>query len=212
MIRTLIVEDQRLHREYLEREIGGMENIELLPSTTDAELAVTACERRKADLVIMDIYTGGRFDGIDAAERIRSFDRTVKIILVTSMLDADYLRRARKAGADSMWYKDAGSSSLAEVINGTLNGKQVFPDETPEVQIGAVSSKELTGTEVKVLRLIVEGYEYEEIGDRLAISLSTVKWHVSNILHKTGYANRTRLAVAVSQKNFIVPKIPDMDM
>ncbi len=210
MIRTLIVDDQRLHREYLEKEVGEIDNIELLPSITDAELAVTACERRNVDLVIMDIYTGGRFDGIDAAERIKQIDRSIKIILVTSMLDADYLRRARNAGADSMWYKDAGASSLSEIIDKTLKGERVFPDKTPEVQIGAVSSSELTGTEIKVLRLIVEGYEYEEIGDRLGVSLSTVKWHVSNILHKTGYANRTRLAVAVSQKNFIVPKIPEL--
>ncbi len=212
MIKVLVVEDQRIHREYMENLLLHSGRYELLQSVTAADIAVQLLKTMSVDLVLMDIVVNGSLDGIEAAREIKQRRPGIKIIIVTSMLDADYLRRARKAGADSMWYKDAGSSSLAEVINGTLNGKQVFPDETPEVQIGAVSSKELTGTEVKVLRLIVEGYEYEEIGDRLAISLSTVKWHVSNILHKTGYANRTRLAVAVSQKNFIVPKIPDMDM
>lgn len=209
MKRALIVEDQRLHREYMEKEVGMMEGIELLPSITDAELAVAACSRQKIDLLIMDIYTGGRFDGIDAAARIRENDRDIRIVLVTSMMDADYLKRAHKAGADSMWYKDAGASKLTDVISRTLAGEKIFPESTPAVKIGAASSDELTNAEVRVLRLVVEGYEYEEIAEKLGIGTNTVKWHVSNILHKTGFANRTRLAVAVSQKQFIVPKIPD---
>lgn len=209
MIRTLIVDDQRLHREYMEKELRSIENIELLPSITDAELAVTACESRRVDLVIMDIYTGGRYDGIEAAEKIKQINSNIKVILVTSMLDADYLKRARRTGADSMWYKDSDPSGLREIVVRTLSGEKVFPESTPTVQIGAVSSDELTNAEIRVLRYVVEGYEYDEIGEKLGIGLSTVKWHVSNILHKTGFSNRTRLAVAVSQKKFIVPRIPE---
>lgn len=209
MIKTLIVDDQRLHREYMEKELRSIENLELLQSITDAELAVAVCESRRVDLVIMDIYTGGRYDGIEAAEKIKQMNSSTRVILVTSMLDADYLKRARKTGADSMWYKDSGPSGLREVVTRTLAGEKVFPESTPAVRIGAVSSDELTNAEIRVLRYVVEGYEYDEIGEKLGIGLSTVKWHVSNILHKTGFSNRTRLAVAVSQKKFIVPRIPE---
>ena len=61
----------------------------------------------------------------------------------------------------------------------------------------------------EVLRLICDGLEYDEIADKLDIAERTVKYHVSNILSKTGYANRTRLAIAVTNKKFIVPNIPE---
>lgn len=207
--RILVVDDQRLHREYMENVVRECADWELALSLTDAETGIEACRALPVDMVLMDIYTGGRFDGIEAAARIRESNTSIRIVLVTSMLDADYLGRARKAGADSLWYKDASPDTLADVIRRTFAGANVFPETTPKVQIGAITSDQLTATEIRVLRLLVEGYEYDEIAKELFVSPSTVKWHVSNILHKTGYANRTRLAVAVSQKKFIVPRIPD---
>ena len=77
------------------------------------------------------------------------------------------------------------------------------------MKLGLADSTELTAKEIEVLRLICDGLEYDEIADRLDISERTVKYHVSNILSKTGYANRTRLAIAVTNKKFIVPNLPE---
>ena len=68
---------------------------------------------------------------------------------------------------------------------------------------------DLTVKEIEVLRLVCEGLEYSEIAEALGIAESTVKYHVSNILSKTGYANKTRLAIAVTAKKFIIPNLPE---
>ena len=91
------------------------------------------------------------------------------------------------------------------MINRTMDGESVFPDKTPSVQLGLADSSEFTNKEIEVLRFVCDGLEYSEIAERMNISVRTVKFHVSNILSKTGYANKTRLAIAVTNKNFIIP-------
>ena len=90
-----------------------------------------------------------------------------------------------------------------------MDGESVFPDKTPSVQLGLADSSEFTNKEIEVLRFVCDGLEYSEIADRMNISVRTVKYHVSNILSKTGYANKTRLAIAVTNKNFIIPSSPE---
>ena len=124
-----------------------------------------------------------------------------------AMLEA--ARRAKAAGVDSFWYKDISPEALIDVIDRTMAGEHLFPGETPKVQLGLVESTELTAKEIEVLRLICDGLEYDEIAGRLDVAERTVKYHVSNILSKTGYANRTRLAIAVTNKKFIVPNLPE---
>lgn len=80
-----------------------------------------------------------------------------------------------------------------------------FQIKTPSVQLGLADSSEFTNKEIEVLRFVCDGLEYSEIAERMNISVRTVKFHVSNILSKTGYANKTRLAIAVTNKNFIIP-------
>ena len=94
---------------------------------------------------------------------------------------------------------------MIDVINRTMDGESVFPDKTPSVQLGLADSSEFTNKEIEVLRFVCDGLEYSEIAERMNISVRTVKYHVSNILSKTGYANKTRLAIAVTNKNFIIP-------
>lgn len=79
----------------------------------------------------------------------------------------------------------------------------------PETRLGQVSSTQLTPREIEVLRLVCEGLEYEEIAAELGISSRTVKRFVSSLLEKTGYSNRTRLAIAVTKKNFILPHLEE---
>ena len=114
--------------------------------------------------------------------------------------------------------KNLGSSFIAlhglrhtalDVIEQTMAGEHIFPDKTPSVKLGLADSSELTAKEIEVLRFVCEGLEYSEIAERMHISQRTVKFHVSNILSKTGYANKTRLAIAVTNKNFIIPSSPE---
>ena len=118
-----------------------------------------------------------------------------------------YLERAKNAKVDSFWYKDISPEALIEVIDRTMEGEHLFPDKTPNVKLGLADSSELTLKEIEVLRLVCEGLEYGEIAESLGVSERTVKYHISNILSKTGYANKTRLAIAVTNQKFIIPKL-----
>ena len=91
----------------------------------------------------------------------------------------------------------------------TMAGESLYPDRTPETRLGQVSSTQLTPREIEVLRLVCEGLEYEEIAAELGISSRTVKRFVSSLLEKNGYSNRTRLAIAVTKKNFILPHLEE---
>ena len=198
MKQVLIVEDQRMPRENMERVISESDNYTLSASVNGADVALAICRRQRIDLILMDVCTSGNKDGIEAAAEI-------KIIIVTSMVEVGYLQRAREAKVDSFWYKDISPERLIDVMDRTMDGERVFPDKTPSVQLGLADSSELTAKEIEVLRYVCDGLEYSEIAEQMNISLRTVKFHISNILSKTGYANKTRLAIAVTNKNFIIP-------
>lgn len=205
MIKVLIVEDQRMPRESMEREIKENEEFSLVGSLSAAGFAIGVLKRERVDLILMDVCTNGDMDGIDAAAEIKRLYPETRIIIITSMMEVSYIERAKAADADSFWYKDESQESLMEVIRRTMAGESLYPERTPEVQIGLASSGELTPTEIKVLRLVCNGLEYDEMAEKLGCSRNTVKTHVSHLLQKTGYPNRIRLAIAVTNKKFIIP-------
>lgn len=207
MTRVLVIDDQRIAREYMENIVQNDMNYELAGSLSKADLAETVCRRSKVDLVLMDVCTHGKKDGIDAAAELRTRFPELKIIVVTSMVEESFIKRAREAGADSFWYKEVSPEDLITVMDATMQGKQIWPDDTPTVKLGVTSSDDFTETEIKVLRLVCEGLEYSEIAERLNYTKDNVKYHIRNILQKTGYANKTQLAIAVTGKRYIIPKL-----
>ena len=97
-------------------------------------------------------------------------------------------------------YKDAGKEELLEVMDRTMKGESVYPDAPPTVMIGTAKSCDFTQGELAVLRLVVEGESYKKIAESLCISPETVKWHIKNMLQKTNFDSKTKLAVAVTKK------------
>ena len=106
--------------------------------------------------------------------------------------------------SESFWYKDAGKEELLEVMDRTMKGESVYPDAPPVVMIGTAKSCDFTPGELAVLRLVVEGESYKKIAESLCISPETVKWHIKNMLQKTNFDSKTKLAVAVTKKNLII--------
>ena len=191
MTSVLIVEDQRMPRENMEHLVEDSGRYRRVASLSTAEMALAQCARHTVDLVLMDVCTKGSRDGIDVAAEIKARYPETKVIIITSMVEESYLKRAKAAGAESFWYKDVSPESLLEVMDRTMAGESLYPDRTPET------------------RLVCEGLEYEEIAAELGISSRTVKRFVSSLLEKTGYSNRTRLAIAVTKKNFILPHLEE---
>ncbi len=204
MIKVLVVEDQRMAREDMEHHILVSGRYELAGSISNAALAEETCRKTGCNLVLMDVCTEEDESGLKAAERIKQSMPQVKVIIVTSMVECSFLERARKAGADSFWYKDASKEELLEVMDRTMDGQSIYPDASPTVMIGTAKSCDFTKAELDVLRLVVEGKSYKQISEMLSVSPETVKWHIGNMLRKTGFDSKTGLAVAVTKKNLII--------
>ena len=154
MKKVLIVEDQRMPRENMERILLDSGKYALSASVNGADVALAVCRREQIDLILMDVCTAGNKDGIEAATEIKAEFPDIKIIIVTSMVEVGYLKRAKEAKVDSFWYKDISPENLIDVIERTMAGESIFPDKTPSVKLGLADSSELTAKEIEVLRFV----------------------------------------------------------
>ena len=204
MTQVLIVEDQRMARENMESIVRSSARYALSGTISDAGLALSFCARKPIDLILMDVCTLGRKDGIAAAAEIKQAFPNIKIIIVTSMPECSYLSRAREIGVESFWYKEEQRESLLDVMERTMAGESVYPDATPELQLGLASSYKFTDRELEVLREMTGGDTNQEIAERLHMSVATVKTHILNMLEKTGFRNRTELAVRARESGLVI--------
>lgn len=191
--KVLIVEDQDIPRELFQIYIDSSADFERLLSITNASAALSVCQNNAVDLVLMDVMTELDHSGLDAAEEIKKNFPNIKIIIVTSMPEYSWLSRAREIGVDSFWYKDGQKNSLLDVMERTMKGERIYPDETPLIRIGNATNHEFTERELDILKELTTGDTNAEIADRLFISVATVKSHIQHLMEKTGFKTRTEL-------------------
>ena len=202
--KVMIVEDQQMPRRLFEMIVEQSGDYELLYSIESASVAHIYCDRFPMDLILMDVMMSDRSNGLEAARRIKASHPDIRIIITTSMPEVSFIDRAKEAGVDSFWYKEDDRISILEVMNRTMAGESVYPDEKPTVRLGKILSSELTPTEILVLRELTKGMSNTEIGDTLCISTTTVRSHISNMLAKTGFANRTELAIKARIEGLVI--------
>ncbi len=202
--KVMIVEDQQMPRRLFEMIVEQSGDCELLYSIESASVAHIYCDRFPMDLILMDVMMSDRSNGLEAARRIKASHPDIRIIITTSMPEVSFIDRAREAGVDSFWNKEDDRISILEVMNRTMDGESVYPAETPTVRLGKILSSELTPTEILVLRELTKGMSNTEIGDTLCISTTTVRSHISNMLAKTGFANRTELAIKARIEGLVI--------
>ena len=205
--RVLIVDDQIMSRQLFERFVAASSNYELVASVETAKFADAYCAGGRIDLVLMDVVMNDGSNGLDTAQRIKASYPKTKIIIVTSMPDGAFLKRAREIGVDSFWYKEVQEAPMIEVMDRTMAGEHIFPDKPPETKLGLAKSSEFTERELEVLRLLAEGLTDKEIADRLYLGVTTVRYHVNNLISKTGHASRTELAVNAVRTGIAIPGI-----
>ena len=188
--RVLIVDDQLIPRQLFENTVTGSDRYVLAAALDSAVMADAWCAGGLVDLIIMDVVMDNGPTGLEAAGRIKASYPQVKIIVVTSLPDALFLERARQLGVDSYWYKELQSAPLLEVMDRTMAGEQVWPDHPPRKKLGLADSSEFTD---------------REICEQLHLSFNTVRYHVDNLMAKTGQSSRTGLAVAAVLSGVIFP-------
>ena len=190
---VLIVEDQDIPRELFEIYIRTSPHFQHLLSVSNASAAISVCRNNRVDLILMDVMTELDHSGLDAAEAIKRQFPDIRIIIVTSMPEYSWLARARRIGVDSFWYKDGQKDSLLDVMERTMAGEHIYPDDTPLIRIGNATNHEFTERELDVLKELTTGDTNAEIAERLFISVATVKSHIQHLMEKTGFKTRTEL-------------------
>ena len=204
MTNVLIVEDQEMSRQLFEILLRDTGRYRVVRSIPNASMAPFYCAQGGIDLVLMDVCTELDASGLDAAARIKEKHPDIKVIIVTSIPEFSWLERARAIGADSFWYKNVSREPLLELLDRTMAGESVYPDETPELRLGLASSREFSRRELEILRELTGGGSNQEIGEALGISALTVKTHLKNMLQKTGFHTRTELAVEARRIGLVV--------
>ena len=202
--KVMIVEDQTMPRQLFELRVQASERFETAISIDNAAMADIYCLKYPVDLILMDVITRDGENGLDAAARIKRAFPQIRIVIVTSMPECSYLDRARAIGVESFWYKEDPHGNLLDIMERTMNGESVYPQATPELRLGLASSYELTQRELEVLREMTGGDTNQEIAERLHMSVASVKTHILNMLEKTGFRNRTELAVRARESGLVI--------
>lgn len=202
--RVMIVDDQYIARQLFALYIQASDRYTLVRQAESAALADAFVIKEPIDLILMDILMSDGSNGLEAAEKIKKKRPEIKIIAVTSMPEASWINRAKNIGIDSFWYKEVSKETILEIMDRTMAGESVYPDNAPIVQIGNIKSSEFTDREIEVLRVMVKGVQNAVIAEELGITENTVKQHIKHMMEKTGCKSRTELAIEARISGIVV--------
>ncbi|RPJ52424.1 MAG: DNA-binding response regulator [Chloroflexi bacterium] len=214
-IRVLLVDDHAVVRSGMVAFLMAFDDLEFIGEASDGREAIQKCAELQPDVVLMDLLMP-EMDGASATEVIRARWPQIQVVVLTSFKEDGLVHGALRAGAIGYLLKNASANDLASAIRAAAVGRPTLAPEAAEVLIHAnrfggqraprqSSHYDLTEREKEVLNLMAQGLNNLEIADRLIVSRSTVKFHVSSVLSKLGAATRTE-AVAIAVQNQLVSR------
>jgi RNA polymerase sigma factor (sigma-70 family) len=215
-VRVLIVDDDKLMRAGLRAVFSADEGIEVIGEAADGRAGIDSARRLRPDVVLMDVRMP-EMDGITATRELLDSSPELRVVIVTTFEDDDYVFGALAAGASGFLLKRTGPEELIEAIHTVAAGEALLsPSVTRRViermarqpglgADGERSLEELTAREREVLELIARGLTNAEIAEQLVIEESTVKTHVKRILMKLGLRNRVQAVILAYETGVIRP-------
>ncbi len=204
-IRVMVVDDHAMVRRGLAAFLKVYADLELCGEADSGEEAVRLCADLNPDVVLMDLMLG-EVDGAAATRQIRQVCPDIQVIALTSFREEDLIQRALQAGAISYLLKNVSADELAAAIRAAHAGQSMLAPEAIAALLKPtsrpqISGDNLTDRERDVLALMIKGLNNPEIAERLIVSPSTIKTHVSNILARLNVTSRTEaVALAVQHK------------
>ena len=202
-ITALIVDDHEVVREGLRLSLSRAPHIRVVGEAADGASAVELAERRKPDVVIMDVRMPG-IDGLEATKLLAERAPEVKVLIFTAFSERSLLGRGLESGAKGYILKEAPHQTLVRAIEKVAQGEgYVDPALMPAFLTGKDSSDMLTQREREILQLLADGMSNADVAAKLFISQETVKSHVRHILTKLEADTRTQ-AVAIALREAMI--------
>jgi NarL family two-component system response regulator LiaR len=203
-MKIILCDDQAVIRDGLEMLLNLEKDFEVIGAAQDGAEAVELAAKKQPDLILMDLKMPV-MNGIEATREIHAKFPNIKILVLTTYDDDEWVFDAIRAGASGYLLKDTSRQKIIEAIRGTMDGKSFIDPAIAGKLLNQVASKQtqptsiltdkLTERELDVLRLIAKGINNSEIANQLHLSEGTVRNHVSAILEKLGVSDRTQAAV-----------------
>lgn len=210
MIKVLIVDDQNLIREGLAMMLNLYDTISIVGEATNGKDAIKVLGRQEVDLILMDIRMP-IMDGVEATKIIKEKHPEVKVLILTTFNEDEYIFEGLKNGADGYLLKDISSEELVKAIQTVYEGNILLQPDVAKKMISSIDRKqtkqsnldkgifkELTKKEYEIALLIGEGKSNKEIVEILYIAEGTVKNHITRILDKLDLRDRTQLALLIN--------------
>jgi DNA-binding NarL/FixJ family response regulator len=217
MIRVLLVDDDDLMRAGLRAVLSSDGGIEVVGEAADGAEAVQSAGQLAPDVVLMDVRMPG-LDGIAATRELLALSPSVRVVILTTFEEDDYVFGGLRAGASGFLLKRTRPEELIEAVHTIAAGESLLSPSvtrrvidrmarqpTPELGLGR-SLDELTPREREVLALIARGLSNGEIADALTVEETTVKTHVKRILRKLGLRDRVQAVIYGYESGLVQPR------
>ena len=205
-IKVMLVDDEQLIRSGLKIMLETYPDIEVIHQAGNGREAFECCQMEVPDVVLMDIRMPVS-TGIEGTKLIKEAYPEVKIVMVTTFQDTEYIVEAMQYGASGYLLKDSSYEAIYDGIKVALSGKVVMDAtvseklvmqpkaQTTTNQQTDISSLGLTEREIELIRLVSQGLNNKEISEALFLSEGTVKNNISTILSKLALRDRTQLVI-----------------
>ncbi len=198
-IKVLVADRHTMFRQFFEGVVNAAKSFRLCASTPDLSALPALCADHQPDLVLVDPELK-----LSVLRRIREDFPWIKLLVMTDRAAWELPLVLREMGVHTMGYKNADHPPVHLLLERTIAGQSIFPEASPLIQIGLAVGNDFTPRERDVLRYLLEGYSNSVIASHLGISEHAVHYHVNNMLSKTGYTNRIKLAVMVERSGFVI--------
>ena len=206
-IRVLIVDDHEIIRTGITYSLTAYPDMEIVGEASSGQEALKLCRETQPDVVLVDMVMP-EMDGVQTTQAIRKEHPQVQVLALTSFHDRERVWQVMQAGAAGYLVKGVNASELAEAIRVAYVGQTVLSPEASQALIvpdepQPALGQDLTQREQEILALLVKGLSNAEIAQRLTITISTTKHHVSAVFRKLGVASRAEAMALVLEQGLI---------
>lgn len=201
-LKLLIVDDDALIRESLSILLGLDDDIEVVGTASNGQEAYESCKSLRPDIVLMDVRMPV-MDGVLGTKLIKETFKEIKVVILTTFKDDEYIKEALKNGAEGYILKNQTSDSIVDSLKAVTKGNMVFEKNVAEAISGLIRDDnkkspkdyDLTDREVDILKLIGGGMSNKEIAQNLYLGEGTIRNYITNLLEKLQLRDRTQLAI-----------------